>query len=98
MTYEEWADIYKPKVNHLSKHGVDMFETYGVELGYVLGTADIEPDRVWTLVDGDIGTYIVNGYRLVNRIGYFITEVPFTGDFIEVLDQEYGEDEDETNE
>jgi hypothetical protein len=29
---------------------------------------------VWTYVDGDGGTYIVDGYHLVNRIGYFITQ------------------------
>ena len=92
MNYELWADVYKPIKNHLSRNNdTDLFETYGLELGYVLGVADYEPDRVWTLVDGDDGTYIINGYHLVNRIGYFISEVPFTGDFLEVLDQEYGE-------
>jgi hypothetical protein len=54
MNYEEWAEIYKPKPNHLVKSEDQLhFETYGVELGYVLATADAEPDRVWTLVDGD---------------------------------------------
>lgn len=96
MNYEEWAGIYRPKHNHLVKSDCQYhFETYGIELGYVLATADLEPDRVWTLVDGDDGTYIVNGYHLVNRISYFITEVPFTGDFLEVLDQEYDMEEDD---
>lgn len=94
MNYDEWEREYQPKPNHLCK-GDDtyMFETYGIELGYVLGVADIEPDRVWTLVDGDCGTYIINGYHLVNRIGYFITEKQFTGEFLEVLDEEYGVEE-----
>lgn len=30
---------------------------------------------VWTLIEGDFGTYIVAGYHRVNRLGYFITEV-----------------------
>jgi hypothetical protein len=42
-------------------------------------------------VDGDDGTYIVNGYHLVNRIHYFITEIPFEGEFLEVLDTDYSE-------
>jgi hypothetical protein len=95
MTYEMWEEIYKPKDNHLVKNeGQKHFETYGIELGYVLATADIEPDRVWTLVDGDEGTYIINGYHLVNRISYFITEVPYLGDGIEIPDQNYGEEDD----
>jgi len=96
MTYEEWVEIYKPKTNHLVKNDGQLhFETYGIELGYVLATADIEPDRVWTLVDGDEGTYIVNGYHLVNRISYFITEVPYLGDGVEILDQLYASEEEE---
>lgn len=97
MNYEQWYDTYKPKINHLDTHEQPTFETYGIELGYVLGVADIEPDRVWTLVEGDDGLYIVNGYHLVNRLNYFITEVPFTGDFLEVLDTKYEEFEDEDN-
>ena len=93
MTYEEWAEVYRPKDNHLVKNkGQQHFETYGIELGYVLATADTEPDRVWTLVDGDEGTWIVNGYHLVNRISYFITEVPYLGNGLEVLDELYEED------
>lgn len=96
MNYELWAETYKPKKNHLNRdHETDMFETYGIELGYVLGIADTEPDRVWTLVDGDDGTYIIDGYHLVNRLGYFISEVPYTGDGIEVLDHLFSEEEDE---
>lgn len=95
MNYETWAEVYKPKLNHLVKTEQMHFETYGIELGYVLATADLEPDRVWTLVDGDDGTYIVNGYHLVNRIAYFITEVPNTSGDIEILDSLYEEDEDE---
>lgn len=93
MNYEMWAEVYKPKMNHLVKTEQMHFETYGVELGYVLATADLEPDRVWTLVDGDEGTWIVNGYHLVNRIAYFITEVPHTGDDIEIEDEKYGDDD-----
>ena len=28
-------------------------------------------------MDGDEGVYIVNGYHFVNRIQYYITEVPY---------------------
>ena len=100
MTLEEWEATYLPKINHLNKvddlgDTTTLFETYGIELGYVLATADLEPNRVWTLVDGDDGTYIVNGYHLVNRVAYMITNIPFEGEFLEVLDTLYSEDEKE---
>ena len=92
MNYEQWAEAYQPRSNHLRDEETDLFETYGVELGYVLATADIKPAHVWTLVDGEDGTYVVNGYHLVNRIAYMITHEPFTGDFLEVLDTQFSEE------
>ena len=92
MNYEQWAEAYQPRSNHLRDEETDLFETYGVELGYVLATADIKPAHVWTLVDGDGGTYVVNGYHLVNRIAYMITHEPFKGEFLEVLDTQYSEE------
>lgn len=94
MNYDEWDEAYQPRSNHLRKgEETNLFETYGIELGYVLATADINPAHVWTLVDGDKGTYVVNGYHLVNRIAYLITKEPFYGDFLEVLDSEYSEED-----
>jgi phosphate-selective porin len=106
MNFEEWLDKYKPVNNHLvnnasfqdeNGNGI-MFETYGIELGYVLGVASHRPNTVWTYVDGDEGTYVTNGYHLVNRIGYFITSVPYddeggTKPFLDVLVDEYEPDE-----
>jgi hypothetical protein len=104
LTFEDWMQKYKPMVNHLDsnasfqdENGVGiMFETYGKELEYVLSIANTEPNRVWTYMDGDIGTFIGDGYHLVNRIGYFITEVPNEeNSFVEVSIDEYEEYEDE---
>jgi hypothetical protein len=95
MNYEQWETTYQPQMNHLADPADcrEMYETYGVELGYVLATADLDPKRVWTLIDGDGGTFIVNGYHLVNRFAYIITKNPFEGEFLEVLDNAYSEDE-----
>ena len=76
---ELWEDKYKPVQNHIngdaSWDGV-MYETYGEEYDYVMKVASLQPHKVWTWVDGDNGTYIINGWHMVNRIGYFITQVP----------------------
>ena len=95
MDFDSWCAKYKPIPNHLNEDGVDYFETYGIELGYVLGIADTQPKRVWTYVDGDGGTYVVDGYHLVNRIYYYITEVPYEGDGLEVCVSTDEECEDE---
>lgn len=82
MTFEEWEATFKPIYNHIDKHASfqdetgqgKMFETYGDELEFVK-----EQDKlnIWTYGDGDDGgTYIWNGYHYINRLGYFITEVP----------------------
>lgn len=106
ITFEEWLEKYQPVDNHIDNNasfqdengnGI-MFETFGDELQYVLSIANNEPNQVWTYVDGDDGTYVTNGYHLVNRIGYFITSVPYddkdgTEPFLDVLVDLYEEDE-----
>jgi hypothetical protein len=74
--WNEWAEKYKPIKNHLVKDpDQQMFETYGEELEYV---QSIEPNRIWTYLDGDMSSLVCAGYHFVNRIGYYITEVPWT--------------------
>ena len=82
---EDWEAKYQPIRNHIVRHACDKFETYGEELEFVRSVNATEPNRVWTLVEGDSGDlWIVNGYHFVNRLNYFITEKPYDGDYIEV--------------
>lgn len=80
MTLDEWEREFRPVKNHLdldSSFDGEMFETYGDEVNYIISKADGDDYlKVWTYVDGGTGTFIIEGYRLVNRIGHFITEVP----------------------
>ena len=82
LTEEEWFDTFKPLPNLIDpdasfsdgENGY-MFETYGPELNFVKAQ---DLNRIWTYCDGDVdGTYIFQGMRIVNRIGYFVTTVPF---------------------
>lgn len=85
LTFDDWIETYKPEVNRIvpdasfdDGNGGIMFETYGAEHDYV---CSVNLDRrVWTYVDGEDGTYVVNGYSFVNRIGYFVTEIPYPND------------------
>jgi hypothetical protein len=77
MDFDEWCAIYKPIPNNIvedSSFDGTMFETYGKEVEFV---KKADEAHIWMYGDGDDGgTYIWNGWHIVNRIGYFITEVP----------------------
>jgi hypothetical protein len=78
MTYEDWANRYKPVQNHLDENaGFEgtMFETFGAERDYVWDIAQQNNAKVWTLCEEDGVQFIGSGWHLVNRLGYFITEV-----------------------
>jgi hypothetical protein len=76
-TFEFWLEEFKPITNHIDDNASfdgAMFETYGDEVEFVKKQ---DPRCIWTYGDGDDGgSYIWNGWHFVNRIGYFITEVP----------------------
>ena len=81
MDFDEWCDTYKPIQNpyddNASFDGA-MFETYGAEVEFVKSQS---PDKIWMYGDGDDGgSYIWSGWGFVNRLGYFITEVPCPAD------------------
>ena len=93
----DWEYKYRPIKNHITKNGDDKFETYGEELEYVRSILATEPNRVWTLIEGDIGLWITNGYHFVNRLNYFITEVPHEGADVEVPYYIFEDEEEEEN-
>ena len=86
LTDTEWTERFKPTPNLIDKNaswgdgewtGI-MYETFGKELEVVLA---VDQSFVWTYIDGDDGVpCVVSGYRLCNRIGYFICSVPFNAD------------------
>lgn len=45
---------------------------------------DVDNKTVWTQIDSDGEVIIVSGIHFVNRLGYWITEVPHNNDIIEV--------------
>jgi len=81
MDFDEWCATYKPIPNNIVEDASfdgTMFETYGAEIAFV---KKADPAYIWMYGDGDDGgTYLWNGWHIVNRIGYFITEVPCPAD------------------
>ena len=90
ITYEEWRKKYKPLFN--GEDYEQAFETYESDsyewdwtaliakaTKYAKGDADKAFLHIWTEVDSDSGEEIIlcNGIRRVNRIQYYVCEVPF---------------------
>ena len=77
MTEDEWFETYKPIKNHIDLNASfdgHMFETYDEEVAFVKEQPN---ENIWMYGDGDDGGgYLWNGWGFVNRIGYFVTEVP----------------------
>lgn len=81
MNEDEWAEKYRPEENPYQP-GSNLFDTFGPEYDYVVS----RPIRhVWTML-GDDEAIITPGVHVVNRIGFFVTEVPWADDdeFLEI--------------
>lgn len=75
LTWEQFVEQYKPIKNKFTKDPDQvMFETYGEEVEFV---KQQDPYHIWTYVDGDTASLTINGWAFVNRIGYYVTEVPW---------------------
>lgn len=67
-------DDFKP-INNKFRPEDQMFETFGEELEFVRDQPD---NKVWTLMDDDDGNLVVTtGFHYVNRVGYYVTEIPW---------------------
>jgi len=88
ISYTEFSNRFKPQTNHLqSKNDPDLiqFETYGEDIDYV--RTKVAERRVWTACDVDGEFFVVSGLSHVNRLYYFVCEVPYgDSDEFEVFD------------
>jgi hypothetical protein len=89
MNYSQWIETYKPVTNSMvdgAPYGGTMFETYGEEFEQVKATP---AEYIWTLRDEDGALFITSGFGWVNRLGYFITSVPWGSgnDFVQLMEE-----------
>jgi hypothetical protein len=85
--WDVWAEKFKPVNNHLDKyatpeHPNQMFETYDEEGDYI---KSLDPKYVWTNVQGDMADLLVAGVSYVNRLSYYVTEIPWDDEYDSVL-------------
>ena len=80
MSYEDWWATFSPDED--DDGGIRIYEPYGDDWQYL---EQQDKHRVWTLVDTDEGCRIVEGYRFVNRVHYYVTDISWhEGYFYEV--------------
>lgn len=68
-----------------------MLETFGEDIDLVLQVNNSTPKRVWTMIDGDNGMYLVAGFHFVNRVYYVVTNEEWQDSDEEYVFQEYEE-------
>ena len=79
--WDLFFERHKPVKNHLNPHAGYvsgdgpgcLFETFGAEVEFV---KQQPPNKVFTLLDD--GRSVVPGWHFVNRLGYFVAEIPWT--------------------
>lgn len=89
IEFDEWYEKYKPIEDD---HGsLRIYETYGADLDFIHSIVD--DNRVWTYLDGGDYSAVVNGMFFVNRLCYYVTEVPWEGEAGDVEINMYEPDE-----
>ncbi len=91
LTEDEFDSQFSPVENIEQGQGVYQFDAYDEkDKGFLKFIAEHYPAHIWTRIDGNNGCiYNINGWHIVNRIDYIITEVPWLEDNdYEVLDYE----------
>lgn len=89
----DFYEKYKPVINHLERkrqpksvadediasYGGAMYETYGEDVEYIRSLCkEGKENLVWTITDCDGELIVQTGCWLINRIGYIVTENPWT--------------------
>ena len=78
LNFDTWRERYNP-IKNPKIEDKDWYRDDEVEL-YTFDIDELNPEweksRVWTLLLGDFGEYIVPGIHRVNREGYLYTQTP----------------------
>ena len=79
LTEDEFEAKFKPVENLEQDQGTYQFDAYDEkDSGFLQFMATNYPAHVWTRIDGDDGRlYTINGWHIVDRIDYLVTEVPW---------------------
>jgi len=74
-TFDEWVEKYKPVSD--ANGNILYFENYGTDYNHLVKQ---NPLTIWTECDEGDGGYIMSRAHFINRMCYYITEIPFGED------------------
>lgn len=84
ITFEDFWENYKPKINPLHENeDSEDSENYKINWG-TLEENDLLHDNkgentIWTVIEGERNSlYLVSGYKRVNRLYHYVTQIPYT--------------------
>lgn len=83
ITFEQFLERYRPKVNSISREYNLMYD-YGnkEEMDFV---KSFKNNYIWTEIETDYEeTYIIPGFHIVNRLCYYITDKAWEHENIEI--------------
>ena len=67
ISWSDWEEKYKPTTEHMIDFWSDVLYD--------------SPYQVWTVVDNNPNSVyldVIPGHRVFNRLGFFVTEIPWT--------------------
>lgn len=83
LTYEQWVEQYEPRENPNAQGESCIWEFEDLK------EKNFKVNHIWTLVDGENEeSWILPGYHIVNRQGYYVTTYPWESQDIQVNDNE----------
>jgi hypothetical protein len=71
--FEEFFEPYRHPNSHHDVWGGLGLETFGKDLALV---SSLDPNFVWTVLDGEKDQWIVPGFHWVNRVCYLVSRKP----------------------
>lgn len=81
FNFDSFVEEFEPMPNQFNKDASFcgyMFETYGEESEFIKLESQKNPKNIWTALDDDErGVVIINGYYVLDSIGYFISKKEF---------------------
>ena len=76
LTLDQWRDTFHPLTT--PDGNLVRFEPHTPTYQHV---QEVHPRKVWTEVATDNGDYIIEGFHIVDRLCYYITETPWESGF-----------------
>jgi len=84
MTFNRWLRTYQPKPHGLTSQSFDGCLCDSLdedEKQWAHRAYRADPRTVWTFMEMDGRLFIVAGWGLVNRLGYFVCAHPFVNEW-----------------